>query len=621
MKRLLAWEKYIPAAVALIAGIVYLSTMAPGITHTDSGELAAVASTGGIAHPTGYPLWTMLGWVFTLIPGIRDAWLLNFMCLLFVSGGVYLFGRSMALVFGEFRTKIKGEKADLVSRVDLARIFAVLTGLLFFAFGRTVWAQAVELEVYSLHILLLNLNLFLLLKAWYAPVEKDRPWLLFALAFALAFANHLTIVVLIPAVAWMYFAKNKFNKQSIIRLAKMLGVFFPLLILIYAYLPLRAAADPQYNWGNPVGWDEIYHQVSGQQFQVWWWQGSEAFAEQFKAFFSRLGNEWSYAVPILLLSMVGIWYSLKVRMKLGVFFIIAFVTNVLYSANYNIKDPEPYYLLALTTIAIWAAFGMRWIWIKMKTTRQVRFALSGVVMLLVVVALAMNYSPVNQRNTHQFEDFSRAALQSLPPNSMVISQQWDALISPSYYLQGVEDLRSDVQIFEYAIMRNRHWYPNFMRRNFPEISKRLGNRLTEWEKAVQDFDLHGKVDPERLGETFKALCFGLFEETQNRHVFISPEMPSQDLPVPPGKALVPHQYFFEVIPMQIMNEYQEVAVPNDEIRLPAYSDELNETEALRRTLAQIWSARAEYEAKFGKQDRALLWKAKVDGLGFPAGRK
>lgn len=620
MKRLLVWEKHLPAAVAVLAGLVYLSTMAPGITHTDSGELAAVACTGGIAHPTGYPLWTMLGKVFTLIPGIREAWLLNFMCLLFVSGGVYLFGRNMALVFGEFRTKIKGEKSDLVSRVDLARIFAVLAGLLFFAFGRTVWAQAVELEVYSLHILLLNLILFLLLRAWYAPMEKDRPWLLFALGFALAFANHLTTVVIIPAVAWLYFAKNGFKKPAFIRLAKMLGLFFPLLFLIYAYLPLRAAADPQYNWGNPVGWDEIYHHVSGQQFQVWWWQGMEAFSDQFKNFFIRLAGEWSYGVPVLLVAAVGIWYSLKVRMKLGVFFILCFAVNVLYSANYNIKDPEPYYLLALTTLAIWVAFGMRWLWIKMKTTRQVRFVLTGMVVVLALTGLAMNHPAVNQRQTHQFEDYTIAALNSLPPNSMVISQQWDALVSPAYYLQGVEGVRPDVRIVEYQIMRNRHWYPHFMRRNFPEICTRLGNKLTDWEKAVQAFDLRGIEDPMRLGQTFQALCFGLFDEIDKRHIFISPEMPGQDLPVPPGLALVPHQYFYEVVPMQIMNDYMEVPIPTAEIRLPAFSEEVNETENLRRSLEQIWRARIEYEGKFGKQDKIQQWEPVYKSLGFPVGK-
>ena len=46
----------------------YLSTLAPDVTFTDSGELAAVAATLGVAHPTGYPLFTLLGHLWTLLP-------------------------------------------------------------------------------------------------------------------------------------------------------------------------------------------------------------------------------------------------------------------------------------------------------------------------------------------------------------------------------------------------------------------------------------------------------------------------------------------------------------------------------------------------------------------------
>ena len=54
--------------IAVTAGIVYGFTLAPSVVHIDSGELAAVQSTLGIAHPTGYPLFTILGYLFLRIP-------------------------------------------------------------------------------------------------------------------------------------------------------------------------------------------------------------------------------------------------------------------------------------------------------------------------------------------------------------------------------------------------------------------------------------------------------------------------------------------------------------------------------------------------------------------------
>ena len=45
--------------VMAIAFGVYLMTMCRSVSFIDAGELAAVACVMGIAHPTGYPLFTL----------------------------------------------------------------------------------------------------------------------------------------------------------------------------------------------------------------------------------------------------------------------------------------------------------------------------------------------------------------------------------------------------------------------------------------------------------------------------------------------------------------------------------------------------------------------------------
>ena len=61
-------KKYFYVLTGLFVFIVYLFTIAPTVVQIDSGELAAVQCTLGIAHPTGYPLFTMIGYLFSLIP-------------------------------------------------------------------------------------------------------------------------------------------------------------------------------------------------------------------------------------------------------------------------------------------------------------------------------------------------------------------------------------------------------------------------------------------------------------------------------------------------------------------------------------------------------------------------
>jgi hypothetical protein len=46
-------KKYFYVLTGFIVFIIYLFTLAPSVVQIDSGELAAVQGTLGIAHPTG----------------------------------------------------------------------------------------------------------------------------------------------------------------------------------------------------------------------------------------------------------------------------------------------------------------------------------------------------------------------------------------------------------------------------------------------------------------------------------------------------------------------------------------------------------------------------------------
>jgi hypothetical protein len=52
--------RWLALAVAGAALAVYLATLQRGVPGGDSGELIASAVTGGVAHPSGYPLFLLL---------------------------------------------------------------------------------------------------------------------------------------------------------------------------------------------------------------------------------------------------------------------------------------------------------------------------------------------------------------------------------------------------------------------------------------------------------------------------------------------------------------------------------------------------------------------------------
>ena len=61
-------KKYYISLTSFCIFIIYILTLAPGVVEIDAGELATVQATLGIAHPTGYPLFNMLGFLLLKIP-------------------------------------------------------------------------------------------------------------------------------------------------------------------------------------------------------------------------------------------------------------------------------------------------------------------------------------------------------------------------------------------------------------------------------------------------------------------------------------------------------------------------------------------------------------------------
>jgi len=86
-------DLYIALVTGLTALVVYLLTLAPTVTSEDSGELVTAAYTFGVPHPPGFPLWCILGKLFSLIPVSNPAWRLNLMSSIFAGftvGLIYL---------------------------------------------------------------------------------------------------------------------------------------------------------------------------------------------------------------------------------------------------------------------------------------------------------------------------------------------------------------------------------------------------------------------------------------------------------------------------------------------------------------------------------------------------
>src|SRR3989338_9893026 len=73
----------IASAIFCLVMAVYLFTLAPTIYIEDNPELITAAATLGIPHPSGYPLFVLLGKLFTFIPFGSIPWRVNLMSAFF----------------------------------------------------------------------------------------------------------------------------------------------------------------------------------------------------------------------------------------------------------------------------------------------------------------------------------------------------------------------------------------------------------------------------------------------------------------------------------------------------------------------------------------------------------
>src|ERR1041385_372835 len=165
-------------AVSLVAGILYFLTAARDIVVGDSPELITVAATLGVPHPPGYPLFTMLGHLFSLLPLGPIPFRVNLfsvLCNALTVGIIFL-------------------TAFRLTRSHLAAGMAALV----LAINPLFWSWSLVAEVFPLNNLLASAMIYLLV-IWHEEPERAGVLMAAALIAGLALSKHQTIVLLRPA--------------------------------------------------------------------------------------------------------------------------------------------------------------------------------------------------------------------------------------------------------------------------------------------------------------------------------------------------------------------------------------------------------------------------------------
>jgi len=508
--------------VALAAFAVYLVSGSRDLGTIDSGELAVVCARLGIAHPTGYPLYTLLGRLAVLTgasPIVACVVLSTVLCAAAVA--VTAFAARELLNHLPDRPAPGGRTA-----IGLDLLAAASAGWL--AFDRVFWDQAVGNEVYALHLLFVALLVLLGLRLMRRREERTLAAL--GLTGGLAFAHHLSIVFLAPAMVWALFG---YARLALIsrggsawrrggaawrRAAAILAVPAAIGWSVVLYLPIRSARAPILDWGSPGHWDEFWRHVFAAQYRVWLFESGRLWSAQLAGYVESLPERLTW--PALAFALVGC-AGLGRRPSALVFLGLVLVTTASWAASYNIHDLAPYFLPADLAIVLLAAAGAatlagrlgpllsrtRW----SAPTRDGRAAVHLVAALVaatVAVQGLSHFRAATRKEDHFVRAHAEAVLSGLPPRAILFSRHWDALVSPALYLQEIEKLRPDVTLVDTELLRRSWYYPQLGRWD-RALLKPLEDRVARLLEQLELFENGRPYNPAVIEQAYQDAIAGI----------------------------------------------------------------------------------------------------------------
>jgi len=521
-RRMPASASFFTGVVTLIALCVYWRTMTPGVTFIDSGELAAVASTLGIAHPSGYPLFTLIGWLFCRLPfGSEEIVRLNFMAVLCCALAVGVYFR----LFRRIAFMVVPHAMELRERAGLV---GALGGSFLLAFSETYWSEALAVEVYSLQLLLQSVILLLFFRANF-PLEGEEPderwWHAFAFAVGLGFTNHMTTILLAPGLLYLYFSVQSLSPASRRRLVRLIPAFLAGLS-VYVYLPLRAGQSPPMNWGLPVTAERFWWHLSGKQYSVWMFSSFAVAKKQFAYFLSTYGPEFAYAGVVL--ALLGLIASIRSHRRLAIGLGLVFASSILYAINYDIHDIDSYFLLAYVCTALFASAGMAVVFLWLcRNLALPAFPSAMVIVILGLLPLPLHYRSVDQSGNYLVEDYTSNMFSLLPHNAVILSFQWDYWVSASTYFQLVRHVRTDVAVIDQELLR-RSWYLKELETRTPWLVAESRPEIDAFLVEVDRFEHGLPYDGGVIQRTYETMIASFIRRSMvTRPVFVTPEISAE----------------------------------------------------------------------------------------------
>lgn len=449
---LLSIDFIVPFFLFIGVFLIYLHHLSPSIYGYDSGDFATAIIAKGIPHPSGYPLYTMLGILFNLLPFQTVAWKI---------GLVSAITSSLSVVFAYLITH------ELLKN----RIISIFSGLSI-SFFYPFWLYAEVIEVLSLNTFFVLLLVLLAVK-----FHKTKKMIfLYFLSFSvgLSLTNNQVIILLFPGI----FILLLINWKNILRFSV---IFKSILLFLtgflpYIYIPIAASFNPAINNLGAVNFENFKNLILRKQYG--WGIGSTVPFDfnLLNIYFSALTKDLRLAPSII--AIIGIIYLIKKR-EWGImaFLVSSFIFTgpffFLYARTplagyFQVGQLERFIISSSVILILLMGTGVYFIALtmdkllmsalkKINSRSAIKSLLTFILLIFFLYPFRLftsHFSSTDFHNIRMGDNLAKDILSQLPKDTILILHSDTALFN-TMYIQLAEKMREDIFIpTDYTLSKN-----------------------------------------------------------------------------------------------------------------------------------------------------------------------
>jgi hypothetical protein len=432
----------------------------------DDGYFILAAYFNGIAHPPGYPLYTLLAHFATWVPLGSVAFRVHLLSAFFAA-------LACSCLWYITRILIKERSYAYVAALGLA-------------FSREFWSRAIISKTYTLNVFIILLAFFCAYDISRQDDEREvlRRMKYLFLCYGFGLGNHWPLVILstpmLIALIW--------PRIGICR--KYIHICLPYLLpglALYAWMFVRSQMNPEISFYGPLdNLSDLWFYVSRQGYadidvspSADWHDKLYFIADVIPKVVEQYGLVGF--LPVL----AGVVYQRRIlpthivlALILGflgptvcLILLLGFDYDRLHEVVFSFY-PLPAYAIT----SLWMGIGIYAVVVTLKKYKVIhehgKAMVAGLVLLVAGTTLAHNIAYNYRAHDDWARTFAKSVLDSLPPDSIMFLAD-DVNVGPIGYLNKVEGYRSDIEIYHVKgqVFRNRLYRP--FKVNYQDVRKEV----------------------------------------------------------------------------------------------------------------------------------------------------